>query len=216
MMQANDHREKHVADEWLHPWSPVRLARKVIFLGSLLPAIILGHNILWIPSELGANPAQAVEHIMGDWCLNFLLLTLAVTPLRRLTGWNQLIKFRRMLGLFAFFYGVLHLLAYTAFDHSFRLDAIIEDVTRRPFIMAGMAAFLLMSLLALTSTQGWIKRLGKNWRRLHRFIYVIAILGVFHYWLLVKADVTWPAIYGLILFVLLAMRIRFDRQPSAG
>lgn len=187
--------------------------KPLVLLAGLLPALQLAWRLggyFWLgePLRLGGNPAQAIEHLTGDWCLKFLLATLAISPLRTVSGWNRLIRFRRMLGLFAFFYGTLHLCAYIAFDQVFRLDEILGDITKRPFIMLGMASLVLMLPLAATSTRGWIKRLGgHNWNRLHKLVYPCAILGVAHYWWLVKRDITWPAIYVLILALLFAVRI---------
>lgn len=189
---------------------PVRVAKPFVVVVGLIPALRMMWAVVFDPGSLGANPAESIEHAMGDWCLQFLLLTLAVTPLRRLSGWNWPIKFRRMLGLFAFFYGVLHLAAYVAFDRYFDIAAIGKDIIKRPFITVGMASLLLMTPLAVTSTRGWIKRIGgKAWNNLHRLVYLIAVLGVVHYWWLVKRDITWPVIYGAILALLLVVRAGF-------
>lgn len=188
-------------------WSKTPL----VLLGSW-PAFDIGWqliNYLWFfqPLQLGPNPAEAIEHTTGLWALKFLLLTLAITPLRVLTGWNWLIRYRRMLGLFAFFYGTLHLGAYIVFDQFLRFEAIVNDILKRPFITLGMACFILMMPLAITSTRSWIRRLGgATWNRLHKLVYPCAILAVAHYWLLVKLDTTWPAIYGVILLLLLSFR----------
>ncbi len=154
--------------------------------------------------DLGANPIEYITHRTGDWTLRFLLITLAVTPARRLV---DLIRFRRMLGLAAFFYGSLHLLTFLWLDKFFDLREIAKDVVKRPFITAGAAAFLAMVPLAVTSTAGWIRRLGgKRWRRLHRLIYFSALAGVVHYYWLVKSDVRLPVLYGAILALLLGYR----------
>jgi sulfoxide reductase heme-binding subunit YedZ len=150
---------------------------------------------------------ETLSHRTGDWSLRFLLLTLAVTPLRRLTGWNGLQRFRRMLGLFAFFHVCLHFGVYLIFDQFFDLSAIIADVAKRPYITVGFAAFVLLIPLAVTSTNRMIKRLGRNWQRLHRLVYLIAILGVLHYLWLVKADLREPLMYAGILAVLLGYRL---------
>lgn len=156
----------------------------------------------------GANPAEVILHRTGDWALYFLLITLAISPLRRMTGLNDLIKFRRMAGLFAFFYATLHLASYIAFDRFFRLDEILRDVFKRPFILVGIAAFILLIPLAITSTRGWVQRLGGHrWTWLHRSVYIIAILGVVHYWWLVKRDILWPLIFAGILSLLLGYRL---------
>ena len=148
-----------------------------------------------------------------------VLITLSVTPLRKLTGNNQLIKYRRTLGLFAFFYGSVHLTTYLVFDRGLSASGTVADVIQRPFIALGMAAFLLMVPLAVTSTNGMIKRLGgRRWQRLHQLIYITGILGVIHFWMLVKSDVFYPALFGLVLSVLLGYRIylRFTPKPVAG
>ncbi len=157
---------------------------------------------------LGANPIEAITHTTGDWTLRFLLVTLAVTPLRWVTGWNPIVRYRRMVGLFAFFYGSLHFLAYAVLDHFFALDSMLEDVVTRRYVTAGFVGFVLMIPLAVTSTQAMIRRLGgRRWRVLHRFVYASAIAGVVHYLWLVKIDVRPPLIYALILSLLLAARL---------
>jgi methionine sulfoxide reductase heme-binding subunit len=157
---------------------------------------------------LGANPIDAITDETGTWTLRFLVATLSITPLRRLTGWNGAIRFRRMLGLFAFFYGSLHFLTYIWLDQFFEVPEIVKDIAKRPFILVGFTAFTLMVPLALTSTAGWIRRLGgRRWNLLHRLIYLSAIAGVVHYWWLVKADVTRPLRYGVIVAVLLLGRL---------
>jgi len=195
---------------------PVRLAKPAVLVAGCLPAALLAHAVWQDPASLGANPAETILHETGDWCLQFLLLTLAVTPLRRISGWNWPIRFRRMLGLFAFAYGVLHLAAYTAFDQYFDVAAIVKDIYKRPFITVGFAALLLMLPLAVTSTKGWIRRLGgEGWNRLHKATYAVAVLGVVHYWWLVKRDITWPAIYAAILAVLLGYRLLRRRRTRS-
>ncbi|MEN3931613.1 protein-methionine-sulfoxide reductase heme-binding subunit MsrQ [Microvirga sp. W0021] len=198
----------------------IGVTKPVVFLLALLPALKLATELIsafyfQAPLDLGANPAQTIEHITGDWCINFLMLTLLITPARRLTHWNWLIRYRRMFGLFAFFYGVLHILAYLAFDKVFRFNDIIQDIFQRPYITVGMAALLLMLPLAITSTRGWIRRLGKQWTNLHKLVYVSATLGVVHYWWLVKRDITWPLIYALILFILLGSRFWFHLHKAS-
>jgi len=163
---------------------------------------------------LGANPIEAITRETGTWTLRFLVITLAVTPLRRLTGWNDAIKFRRMLGLFAFFYGMLHLLTYVWLDQFFDLASMVKDVAKRPFITAGATAFLLMVPLAVTSTAGMIRRMGgRAWRRLHRLAYASAVVGVLHYWWLVKLDTTRPRNYAVILGTLLGIRLFVFLRP---
>ncbi|MCC6136933.1 MAG: protein-methionine-sulfoxide reductase heme-binding subunit MsrQ [Candidatus Contendobacter sp.] len=179
-------------------------AKPLIFIGCLLPLAWL----CWLAwqGQLGANPVETLSHRTGDWSLRFLLLTLAITPARRLTGWNRLQQFRRMLGLFAFFYVSLHLAVYLIFDQFFDWSAIAADVVKRPYLTVGFAAFLLLIPLAITSTRGMMKRLGKNWQRLHRLVYLIAVLGVLHYAWLVKADLSEPLLYGGVLAMLLGYR----------
>lgn len=176
-----------------------------VFAACLVPLALLGLGFL--QGNLGANPIEKITHQTGDWTLIFLLLTLAITPLRRITGVNELIAFRRMLGLFAFFYGTLHFFTYTWLDKFFDTHEIVKDVYKRPFITAGFTGFVLMIPLAITSTKGWIRRLGKKWVVLHRLIYASAIAGVVHYIWLVKKDVRKPAIYAIVLAILLLWRI---------
>jgi sulfoxide reductase heme-binding subunit YedZ len=177
-----------------------------VFGACLSPLIVLAWQAL--TGNLGANPIDEITDQTGIWTLRFLLITLAVTPARRLTGWNRLIQFRRMLGLFAFFYGSLHFVTYIWLDQFFLIEEIIADVMQRPFITVGFASFVLLIPLAVTSTTAMIKRLGgKWWQRLHRLVYAIAIGGVMHYLWLVKADIRQPLIYGGILGVLLAYRL---------
>ncbi len=165
--------------------------------------------------QLGANPIEFVLRSLGTWTLTLLLVTLSITPLRRLTGWNSLIRVRRMLGLFAFFYACLHFLTYAGVDQSFDLSAIVADVVKRPYITVGFTCFLLLIPLAVTSTNAMQRRLGgKRWQLLHRLIYLIAIGGIVHYLWLVKKDLTQPLLYGLVLAVLLGMRLWWRRQPA--
>jgi sulfoxide reductase heme-binding subunit YedZ len=155
---------------------------------------------------LGANPIETITHTTGDWALRFLLASLAITPLRRLSGWNRLIAYRRTLGLLAFTYALLHVATYVVLDHWFDWAAIAADVRKRPYVTAGAAALTCLVPLAITSTRGWIRRLGKRWTTLHRLAYVAAVAAVAHYWWLVKADVRAPLWYGAILAVLLLAR----------
>jgi sulfoxide reductase heme-binding subunit YedZ len=187
----------------------VRYGKPLVFLLCLTPLAWL--VLRGFTGALGPNPVEAVTHFTGDWTLRLLLVTLAVTPLRRITGAGSLLRFRRMLGLFAFFYASLHLLTYLWLDQFFDFSAIVEDVLKRPYITVGFAAFLLMVPLAATSTRGMVRRLGRRWKTLHRAVYVIALLGVLHFLWLVKADITEPMIYGLILAILLAFRLPFVR-----
>jgi sulfoxide reductase heme-binding subunit YedZ len=184
----------------------VRAAKVAVFALCLVPALML----VWRTQQgtLGVNPIETITHATGDWTLRLLLVTLAVTPLRRLTGWNRLIGFRRMLGLFAFFYATLHLLTYAWLDQALAWPSILHDIPKRPFITAGFGAFVLLVPLALTSTAGAIRRLGGAWwRRLHSLIYVAALLGVVHFWWLVKADISRPARYACALALLLLPRV---------
>jgi sulfoxide reductase heme-binding subunit YedZ len=177
-----------------------------VFGACLSPLVVLAWQAL--TDSLGANPIDEITDQTGIWTLRFLLITLAVTPARRLTGWNRLIRFRRMLGLFAFFYGGLHFVTYIWLDQFFLVGEMVADVMQRPFITVGFASFVLLIPLAVTSTTAMIKRLGGRWwQRLHRLVYVIAIGGVVHYLWLVKADIRQPLIYGSILGVLLAYRL---------
>ncbi len=193
----------------------VKFNKILLFTNALVPLALLGFDAL--RGNLGANPVEFFLRTTGVLTLIFLLITLSVTPLRKYFGWNNLVKFRRMLGLYAFFYGFLHLITYSIFDKSLSLSAIVSDVWQRPFIAVGMLAFFLLIPLAVTSTNGMIKRLGgKNWARLHRLTYVIAILGVIHFWMIVKSDVFYPALFGIMLAVLLFYRIYNARQkPKA-
>ena len=159
------------------------------------------------PLSLGANPAETILHRSGDWVIYFLLLTLAITPLRQLTGWKDAIKFRRMMGLYAFFYACVHFLSYIGFDRLFDLSDMAREIVKRPFILVGFAAFVLLVPLAVTSTRGWVLRLGgARWLALHKAVYPVAVLGIVHYWWLVKRDITWPLVFALVLAVLLAYR----------
>jgi sulfoxide reductase heme-binding subunit YedZ len=187
----------------------IRWLKVPVFLVCLVPAGMLLLEAFGVAGlSLGANPVEALIHSLGTWSLNFLLITLAVTPLRRLTGQAWLLRFRRMFGLFAFFYLLLHFLAYAGVDQRFALGYILEDIAERPYITLGFAAFLLLIPLAATSTRGMIRRLGPRWKQLHRLVYPAAILGVWHYYWLVKADVLQPLIYAALLILLLALRLR--------
>ncbi len=179
--------------------------KPALFLACLIPFAQLALNAYF--GDLGANPIETITRFTGSWALIMLLITLAVTPLRRITGWNGLIRFRRMLGLFAFFYASLHFTTYVVLDLFFDFPAILKDVFKRPYITVGFTAFLLMIPLAITSTSGMIRRLGRRWQQLHYLIYVIAILGVLHFYWLVKADIRRPAQYGAVLAALLGFRM---------
>lgn len=185
----------------------IRVAKFLVFTIALIPLAKLAAGAVYFPEWLGANPAEFITRTTGDWTLRFLLITLAVTPLRNLLGWNWLLRFRRMLGLYAFCYAVMHLSSYVAFDQLFDVMEILNDIIKRPFITVGFVALVLMLPLAITSTNGMVRRLGaRRWLALHRLIYLIAPLGVLHFWWMVKSDITEPAIYGLILTILLGYR----------
>jgi sulfoxide reductase heme-binding subunit YedZ len=184
----------------------LRLTKIVLFLAALIPLGRLGWKALH--GGLGANPIEVITHSTGDWTLILVLTTLSITPLRQLTRQYWLIGVRRMIGLFAFFYGTLHFLTYIVLDKFFDVHEMLKDIGKRPFITVGFSAFVLMIPLALTSTAASIRRLGgKNWQRLHRLIYLTAILGVVHYLWLVKADKHKPLEYGAVLAVLLLYRV---------
>lgn len=180
--------------------------------------------LLWLAwkgfrQDLGANPIEFITHATGDWTLRFLVIVLAVTPLRKILNWPELVRFRRMIGLYAFFYGCLHLMTYLWLDKFFDFSEIVKDVWKRPFITAGSLAFLLMAPLAVTSTAGWIRRLGgRRWQLLHRLVYVSAVAGVVHYYWLVKSDIRLPVLYGSLVLLLLAWRAAAALlgRPRAG
>jgi sulfoxide reductase heme-binding subunit YedZ len=183
-----------------------RVVKPVVFVASLAPAGWLVYNAFW--GDLGVNPVETITNQTGIWCLRFVVATLAITPLRWLTGFNPLALFRRPIGLFAFFYGTLHFLTYFVLDHSLAFDGVWEDVVKRPYITAGFTAFVLMVPLAFTSTTGWIRRLGgRTWNRLHRLVYVTGIGAVLHYFWKVKLDTTFPIYYGVAVGALLAWRV---------
>ena len=162
---------------------------------------------------LGANPIEFIQRFLGTWTLNFLLITLAVSPLRKLSGWHWLLRLRRMLGLYAFCYALLHLVSYLWLDQFFDWQAIAKDIVKRPFITVGMSAFILLLPLAMTSSNAMVRRLGgRRWQQLHRSVYAIAIFGVVHYWWLVKLDITLPAIYAVLLAILLGIRALWREQ----
>jgi len=179
--------------------------KPLLFLICLLPLARLVY--LAFNGGLGANPIEFITRSTGTWTLVGLMLTLAVTPVRRLTGRNELIRYRRMLGVFAFFYASLHFTTYIWLDQFFDPASILKDIYKRPFITIGFAAFLLLLPLAITSTNAMMRRLGRRWQQLHRLVYLIGFLGVLHYWWLVKKDLTQPLIYGLVLLVLLSLRL---------
>lgn len=182
-------------------WKPIT------FVLCLVPAALIVGDTFGITGSLGANPVEAIQDHFGNWALRFIMITLAITPMRRLTGWNWLIRFRRMLGLFAFFYTLMHFFVWLFLDQGLSWSFIVEDIAERPFITLGFAALLILTAMALTSTNGMRRRLGRRWQQLHYGVYVVAVLGVWHYWWQVKADVREPLIYAAILAILLAARI---------
>ncbi|NQV86693.1 MAG: sulfoxide reductase heme-binding subunit YedZ [Woeseiaceae bacterium] len=194
------------------------LWKPVVFLLCLIPAILVVTDAFEITGRLGANPIEEIQDRFGYWALRFVMITLAVTPLRRMTGWNWLSRFRRMLGLFTFFYALMHFLTWLILDRELRLSDIVEDLTERPFITLGFAAIVLLTALAITSFTALRRRMGRNWQTLHNAIYLIAILGVWHYWWQVKKDVTEPLIYAAVLAALLIIRIfwrwRHKKTPT--
>ena len=197
-----------------------KLAKPTVFVLALVPLAVL--IFLVLTGRTSANPAEDILLTTGIWALRFLLATLTITPVRRLTGWNVLIQYRRMLGLFTFFYATVHLASYIAFDRFFAFDEILADIAKRPFITAGMAAFGLMLPLAVTSTRGWIRRLGRRWQTLHRIIYVCAMAACLHFIWKVKVVIGEPVYYAVFLALLLAFRVvwqlrasqRLRRQPA--
>ena len=186
----------------------VRLIWKpVAFVLCLLPFALVVGDLLEVTGRLGANPVEEIMDRFGNWTLRFILITLAVTPLRRLTGWNWLVRFRRMFGLFTFFYALMHFLTWLILDQGILLSAIVEDLAKRPFITIGFVALLLLTALAATSTNGIRRRMGRRWQTLHNAAYIVGILGVWHYWWQVKLDTTEPLIYAVILALLLGARL---------
>lgn len=192
------------------------LVKPALFVLALIPLALLIYRGL--NNDLGANPVETINRFTGDWVLRFLLVTLAVTPLRRLFGWNALLRYRRMLGLFAFFYVCLHFLSYAWLDRYFATADIVKDVAKRPYITVGFACFLMLIPLAATSTNAMIRRLGaRRWQRLHRLIYLVGAGGIVHFLWLVKSDLREPLVYGAILALLLGFRLwdRARRVPVA-
>jgi sulfoxide reductase heme-binding subunit YedZ len=183
-----------------------RVIKPVLYFAAILP-------LAWLLYALFAglvmgDQVKFMQHVTGDTILTSLLLTLAVTPLRRLTGWNELIRVRRLIGLTAFWYACLHLSTYLVFDQSLDVGEILADIRKHPWVLVGFAGFLCLVPLAITSTNGWIRRLGgKRWARLHRLVYLAATAGVLHYWWLVKKDLTYPILYGVVLLLLLLPRL---------
>jgi methionine sulfoxide reductase heme-binding subunit len=181
------------------------ISKVLLFVLALLPVAWLIRGVL--TADLGANPAETIQLQTGRWALKFLLITLSITPLRRLTGWNVVIQYRRMLGLFAFFYASLHFTSYIVLDQYFDWSGILADVRKRPFITMGFTAFVLMVPLALTSTRGWIRRLGRRWQTIHRLVYVSAICAAIHFIWKVKVVSGDPVLYAAALTLLLGFRV---------
>ena len=193
--------------------SNIRFAKLVVLVNALVPLVLL----LWdvYHKKVGANPQEFAIRTTGMMTLVFLTITIAITPIRKIFGANSIVKLRRMVGLFAFFYGVLHLTTYVWFDRLFNFRSVVEDVARRPFILVGMSAFILMIPLAITSTNKMVKRLGgKTWARLHRVVYLAAVAGVVHFWMLVKSDTRLPLTFAFIVGLLLAHRIFVKYAPA--
>lgn len=196
------------------------LLKLAVFAACLAPAARLAYST-WLMytgagGDLGVNPVETLTHQTGQWALRLLLATLAITPLRRLTGWNRIITFRRMLGLFAFFYAILHLSVWMVFDHYFTLTTMLEDVVKRPFITMGTLALLLMLPLALTSTTWSIRKLGRRWQQLHRLIYVSAAAAVIHFIWKEKVIINETLMYAAVLALLLAIRVVFAVRKRAA
>ena len=185
--------------------------KPVVFVAALGPFTWLVYNAFF--GDLGVNPVETITNYSGIWTLRFIAITLALTPLRWITGFNPLALFRRMVGLFAFFYGSVHLLSYLAFDRSFAFGEVLGDVAKRPFITAGMAAYALMVPLALTSTKGWIRRLGRRWQILHRLIYLSGAAAALHFVWKVKVAIGEPVYYAVVLAVLLGFRLIWRFRP---
>jgi len=183
-----------------------RVLKPVVFVAALGPFLWLVYNAFW--GDLGVNPVETITNETGIWTLRLLAASIAITPIRWLTKWNPIINLRRMVGLFAFFYGTVHFMIYFVLDRSLMFDGLWEDIVKRPYITVGFTAFVLMIPLAITSTKGWIRRLGgSRWNLLHRLVYISASLGVLHYWWKVKLDVTNPMIYAGVVSVLLGWRV---------
>lgn len=193
-------------------FDPIDIAKPLLFAAGLLPVGWLVYRAFI--GRLGVNPVETIEHFTGDWALYFLLITLAITPLRRLTGYGAIVRLRRMLGLFCFFYAVLHFSAWLVFDHFFDVMEIAKDIRKRPYVTVGFSAFVLLIPLAVTSTNGMVKRLGgARWKRLHSLVYVVGTLVILHYLWLVKKDTYYPILYGVILVALLALRAPVFQRP---
>jgi sulfoxide reductase heme-binding subunit YedZ len=197
-----------------------RTDKVILFLLGLAPFFWLGFDALSDmfrgTIRLTANPIEFITHYTGDWTLRLIIIGLFITPLRRIFNYPDLIRYRRMIGLFAFFYGVLHFLTWIWLDKFFDPHEMWADIIKRRYITVGMAAFVMLIPLAITSTRGWIRRLGKRWQRLHRLVYFAAIAGVIHYYWLVKSDIRLPVLYGLFVALVLGWRVRFWKRQAAA
>jgi len=191
-------------------WKPL------VFVVCLVPAALVVGDTFQITGALGANPIEEIQDRFGNWGLRFILITLTVTPLRQISGWNWLVRFRRMLGLFAFFYVLLHFLTWLFLDQELLLSAISEDIFERPFITIGFTAFLILIAMTATSTNGMRRRMGRRWQKLHYGVYVAGFLGVWHYWWQVKLDASDPAIYAALLATLLGYRLWRRKRKLAA
>ncbi|MDH3614564.1 MAG: sulfoxide reductase heme-binding subunit YedZ [Gammaproteobacteria bacterium] len=188
------------------------VGKPIVFLLCLVPAALVVTDAFGLTGQLSANPIEDIQDRFGIWAIRFIMITLAVTPLRRLTGWNWLVRFRRMFGLFTFFYALLHFLTWLILDQGLLVSAILEDLTERPFITIGFAALLLLIAMAVTSTNGMRRRMGRSWDRLHYSAYAVGVLGVWHYWWQVKKDTSDAWIYAIILALLLGYRLWWKRR----
>ncbi|HLI84474.1 MAG TPA: protein-methionine-sulfoxide reductase heme-binding subunit MsrQ [Bryobacteraceae bacterium] len=198
-----------------------RTGKIIVFLLGLAPSFWLGYDalsdLLRGTMRLTANPIEFITHYTGDWTLRLIIIGLFITPLRKTFPRLDIVRYRRMIGLFAFFYGVLHFLTWIWLDKFFDPQEMWADIIKRRYITAGMAAFLMLIPLAITSTKGWIRRLGKRWQLLHRLVYFAAIAGVIHYYWLVKSDIRLPVLYGLFVVLVLGWRVRFwMRRPASA
>jgi sulfoxide reductase heme-binding subunit YedZ len=190
-----------------------RVVKSVLYLVAILPFAWLLYALL--TGLVMGDEVKFMQHVTGDTALTCLMLTLAITPLRRLTGWNEVIRVRRLIGLTAFWYACLHLTTYLVFDQSLSVDEILKDIVKHPWVLVGFTGFLCLVPLAITSTQGWVRRLGgRRWQRLHRLVYVAAAAGVLHYFWLVKKDVQAPLAYGAVLAILLGSRLWVARERA--
>lgn len=191
----------------------VKFGKFLIVVNAFVPLVLIGYDAM--TGGLGANPVEFFLRTTGVVTFVFLIISLCVTPIRKITGWNMAIKYRRMIGLFAFFYACLHLITYSIFDKGLSLPDIGADIIQRPFILVGMIAFVILLLLAVTSTNGMIKRMGgKNWARLHRWVYAAGILAAIHFWMIVKSDIFYPAIFAAAVALLLSYRIFNAAKPK--